>query len=60
MYFADTLNTLIMDLDYNSKKSSILFLRQNSELPVQSVTVEDDDFHEMIRDFQQELKSVTN
>ena len=48
------------DLDYNSKKSSILFLRQNSELPVQSVTVEDEDFHEMIRDFQQELKSMAN
>ena len=48
------------DLDYNTKKSDILFLRQNSELPVQSVTVEDEDFHEMIRDFQQELKSMAN
>ena len=43
-------------MDYNQKKESILLLRRNSELPIQNVTVEDDDFHEMIRDFQQSLK----
>ena len=42
-------------MDYNQKKESILLLRRNSELPIQNVTVEDDDFHEMIRDFQQAL-----
>lgn len=43
-------------MDYNQKKENILLLRRNSELPIQNVTVEDDDFHEMIRDFQQSLK----